>query len=142
MRSGWSFFDKSAEMDISDYVSVSKSACAGKGNWEEVLGADADVLSSQSSIFFALTPRQRSIMLLCAQSKSPREIATHLGLSYSYVRKELSRSYSVLVPDAKTGDDVKSAETYRSISIQSFAHFSILFCILFLSIHTNYRRAT
>jgi DNA-binding NarL/FixJ family response regulator len=121
MRSGWSFFDKSAEMDISDYVSVLKSACAGKGNWEEVLGADADVLSSQSSIFFALTPRQRSIMLLCDQSKSPREIATHLGLSYSYVRKELSRSYSVLVPDAKTGDDVKTAAILKYIELTAMA---------------------
>ena len=47
MRSGWSFFDKSAEMDISDYVSVSKSACAGKGNWEEVLGADNAFMRSK-----------------------------------------------------------------------------------------------
>ena len=33
MRSGWSFFDKSAEMDLGDYIDIIKQTSTGKGNW-------------------------------------------------------------------------------------------------------------
>ena len=117
MRSGWSFFDKSAEMDVQDYVDVLKATAAGKGNWEEVLEKDANEKVSESSVFFALTPRQRSIMSLCVQSKSSQEIALQLDLSYSYVRKELSRAYAILLPDAEPGDDLKTAAILKFMEL-------------------------
>jgi hypothetical protein len=68
MRSGWSFFDKSAEMDMEDYVNIIKLTASGKGNWEEVADLEGENSEVQSSIYFQLTPRQRSIMTLSAFS--------------------------------------------------------------------------
>ena len=113
MRSGWSFFDKSAEMDLEDYVNIVKLTASGKGNWEQVADGEAENSEIQSSIYFQLSPRQRSIMTLSAQGKSAQDIAEQLDLSYSYVRKELSRSYAVLLPDSKPGDDLKTVAVLR-----------------------------
>jgi two-component system response regulator DesR len=113
MRSGWSFFDKSAEMDLDDYVNIIKMTASGKGNWEQVADGEAEDSEIQSSIYFQLSPRQRSIMTLSAQGKSAQDIAEQLDLSYSYVRKELSRSYAVLLPDSKPSDDLKTAAVLR-----------------------------
>ena len=113
MRSGWSFFDKSAEMDLEDYVNIVKLTASGKGNWEQVAAGEAEDSEIQSSIYFQLSPRQRSIMTLSAQGKSAQDIAEQLDLSYSYVRKELSRSYAVLLPDSTPSDDLKTAAVLR-----------------------------
>jgi len=113
MRSGWSFFDKSAEMDLDDYVNIIKLTASGKGNWEQVADGEAEDSENQSSIYFQLSPRQRSIMTLSAQGKSAQDIAEQLDLSYSYVRKELSRSYAVLLPDSKPSDDLKTAAVLK-----------------------------
>jgi len=113
MRSGWSFFDKSAEMDLEDYVNIIKLTASGKGNWEQVADGEAEDSEIQSSIYFQLSPRQRSIMTLSAQGKSAQDIAEQLDLSYSYVRKELSRSYAVLLPDSTPSDDLKTAAVLR-----------------------------
>ena len=117
MRSGWSFFDKSAEMSLSDYVDILRTTASGRGNWESVAAGEVDKVSSQSSIYFQLSPQQRSIMSLSSQGKSAREIAVQLSLSYSYVRKELSRSYAVLLPDARPSDDLKTAAVLRYMEL-------------------------
>jgi DNA-binding NarL/FixJ family response regulator len=117
MRAGWSFFNKSAEMNIEDYAKVLRTTAAGKGNWEEVLEEDSRNQEGEASVFFALTPRQRSIMSLSVQSKSPQDIAEQLGLSYSYVRKELSRAYAVLLPNASESDDLKTAAVLRYMEL-------------------------
>jgi two-component system response regulator DesR len=117
MRSGWSFFDKSATMDIADYAEILRFTAAGKGNWEEVLAADGQAQENESSIFFSLSPRQRSIMSLTSQGKSAQEIATQLNLSYSYVRKELSRAYGVLVKNPVAGDDLKTSAVLKYMEL-------------------------
>jgi two-component system response regulator DesR len=117
MRSGWSFFDKSAEMDLEDYVNVIKMTSSGKGNWEAFSAVEIKNHEVVSSIYFQLTPRQRSIMSLSAQGKSAQDIAEQLDLSYSYVRKELSRSYAVLLPDSTTSDDLKTAAVLKYIEL-------------------------
>ena len=117
MRAGWSFFNKSAEMDTKDYAEVLRATASGKGNWEEVLEDIQRSQDSEVSVFFSLTPRQRSIMSLSVQSKSPQEIAVQLGLSYSYVRKELSRAYAVLLPNAVKGEDLKTAAVLKYLEL-------------------------
>jgi DNA-binding NarL/FixJ family response regulator len=117
MRAGWSFFNKSAEMNVEDYAKVLRATAAGKGNWEEVLEEDNINQEGEASVFFALTPRQRSIMSLSVQSKSPQDIAEQLGLSYSYVRKELSRAYAILLPNASASDDLKTAAVLRYMEL-------------------------
>jgi two-component system response regulator DesR len=117
MRSGWSFFDKSAEMTLEDYVEIIKLTSSGKGNWEKFSADKTENNELQSSIYFQLTPRQRSIMSLSAQGKSAQDIAVQLDLSYSYVRKELSRSYAILLPDAAPSDDLKTAAVLRYMEL-------------------------
>jgi two-component system response regulator DesR len=117
MRSGWSFFDKSAEMDLGDYVDIIKQTSTGKGNWEQFSVAEVENKESQSSIYFQLTPRQRSIMSLSAQGKNAQDIAEQLDLGYSYVRKELSRAYAVLLPETNPSDDLKTAAVLKYIDL-------------------------
>jgi DNA-binding NarL/FixJ family response regulator len=117
MREAWSFFDKSAEMKLTDYLKIIKDTAKGKGNWSEVLRNQNDVKETESSIFFALTPRQRSILTLCTTGNSPQEIAKQLGISYSYVRKELSRAYVILLPDADQGSDLKTAAVLKYMEL-------------------------
>ena len=117
MRSGWSFFDKSAEMDLEDYVNIIKLTSSGKGNWEEFTTSETENTEVKSSIYFQLSPRQRSIMSLSTQGKSAQDIAVQLDLSYSYVRKELSRSYAILLPDAAPSDDLKTAAVLRYMEL-------------------------
>jgi hypothetical protein len=40
-----------------------------------------------------------------------------LNLSYSYVRKELSRAYGVLVPNLVAGDDLKTAAVLKYMEL-------------------------
>jgi len=117
MRAGWSFFNKSVSMSIEDYAEILRSTAAGKGNWEAVLDEDYKNQEGEASVFFALTPRQRSIMSLSVQSKSPQDIAEQLGLSYSYVRKELSRAYAILLPNANENDDLKTAAVLKYMEL-------------------------
>jgi len=117
MRAGWSFFNKSAEMGVENYVELLKLTASGKGNWEEFLQEGDSSQEAEASIFFALTPRQRSIMALTVQSKSAQDVAEQLGLSYSYVRKELSRAYAVLLPNAKPQEDLKTAAVLKYMEL-------------------------
>ena len=117
MRSGWSFFDKSAEMELADYVDIIKLTSSGKGNWENVSAGEVENVEVQSSIYFQLSPRQRSIMSLSAQGKGAQDIALQLDLSYSYVRKELSRAYAVLLPNAVASDDLKTAAVLKYMEL-------------------------
>lgn len=117
MRSGWSFFDKSAEMTLEDYVKIIKLTSSGKGNWENVSAGEVESNEVKSSIYFQLSPRQRSIMSLSAQGRTAQDIALQLDLSYSYVRKELSRSYAVLLPESTPSDDLKTAAVLKYMEL-------------------------
>jgi len=108
MRNGWSFFDKSANMELKDYVQIIKQTSSGHGNWKEVLQIDLSQQESEASIFFMLTPRQRAIMALASEGHNAQEIAIRLDLSHSYVRKELSRAYQVLIPGADESSDLRT----------------------------------
>lgn len=117
MRHGWSFLEKSAGMSLSDYVEILQETASGNGNWESVSLETLDRTESQASIYFQLSPQQRSIMSMSAQGKSAKEIASQLSLSYSLIRKELSRSYAILRPDASDGDDLKTAAVLKYIEL-------------------------
>lgn len=117
MRSGWSFFDKSAEMELNDYVGIIKLTSAGKGNWESVATNQIEKSEIKSSIYFMLSPLQRSVMSLTAQGNNAQEIAVQLDLSYQYVRKELSRAYAVLLPNASARDDLKTSAVLKYLEL-------------------------
>jgi DNA-binding NarL/FixJ family response regulator len=117
IRSGWSFFDKSAAMELEDYVAVLEGAASGKGNWEAV--ADRNLQESGDDIarYFALSARQRNILMLTAEGKNTKEISAQMGITYEYARKELSRAYAILVPEAIPGGSLKAAAIAKYLQI-------------------------
>jgi DNA-binding NarL/FixJ family response regulator len=121
MLGGWSFLQKRAAAGLSEYVGAIQSAATGKGNWSEIIDSTIGALETDASMFFRLTPRQRSIMALASKSKSAQDIASLLNLSYPHVRKELSRAYQVLLPDAQESVDLKTAAVLKYIELMRAA---------------------
>lgn len=117
MRNGWSFFEKSGEMSTDDYVKIIKETAVSKGNWEEFASLAEDNADPDMNRYYDLSSRQRSIIALMAQGVSVQEIGTRLDLSYAYVRKELSRAYSVLLPDAQDGEDFKTLAILKYLQL-------------------------
>jgi DNA-binding NarL/FixJ family response regulator len=117
MRNGWSFFEKSGEMSTDDYVKIIKETSVSKGNWEEFASLAEENADPEMNLYYDLSSRQRSIIALMAQGVSVQEIGTRLDLSYAYVRKELSRAYSVLLPDAQEGEDFKTLAILKYLKL-------------------------
>lgn len=117
MRNGWSFFEKSGEMSTDDYVKIIKETSISKGNWEEFASLAEENADPEMNLYYDLSSRQRSIIALMAQGVSVQEIGTRLDLSYAYVRKELSRAYSVLLPDAQEGEDFKTLAILKYLQL-------------------------
>lgn len=117
MRNGWSFFEKSGEMSTDDYVKIIKETAVSKGNWEEFASLAEENVDPDMNRYYELSSRQRSIIGLMAQGVSVQEIGTRLDLSYAYVRKELSRAYSVLLPDAQDGEDFKTLAILKYLQL-------------------------
>lgn len=117
MQSGWSFIEKNSDMAAEDYIKVLSETAAGKGNWQTVVSKTEDLRSTGISALLALTSRQRTIMDLAAQGRSASEIALDLDISYAYVRKELSRAYSVLLPTASSAVDLKTSAVLKYLEI-------------------------
>jgi two-component system, NarL family, response regulator DesR len=117
MRNGWSFFEKSGEMSADDYAKIIKETAVSKGNWEEFASLAEENVDPEMNRYYDLSSRQRSIIALMAQGVSVQEIGTRLDLSYAYVRKELSRAYSVLLPDAQEGEDFKTLAILKYLQL-------------------------
>ncbi len=117
MRNGWSFFEKSGEMSADDYAKIIKETSVSKGNWEEFASLAEENVDPDMNRYYDLSSRQRSIIALMAQGVSVQEIGTRLDLSYAYVRKELSRAYSVLLPDAQEGEDFKTLAILKYLQL-------------------------
>ncbi|MEY4367476.1 MAG: hypothetical protein RLZ28_891 [Actinomycetota bacterium] len=117
MRPGWSFFEKSAFMSVEDYVDILNETARGKGNWQDFEHAYSDNRANSLSLLLSLSGRQRAVMDLASAGKSSMEIAKTLDMTYAYVRKELSRIYAVLVPEATAAVDQKTAAVLRYLEI-------------------------
>ena len=99
-RMGWSFIPKTGDMRTEDMVSILRATARGISHDR----ADSAPTPGQQSLLEQLTDRQRAIMALAATGLTAPEISIRLGASHDAVRKELSRSYRILVPDAVGGD--------------------------------------
>ena len=117
MRNGWSFFEKSGEMSGADYGRILKDTAVGKGNWEEFFPAAESEPEEDFNLYYQLSSRQRSIISLLAQGISVQEISLRLDLTYAYVRKELSRAYDTLLPEAQDGDDLKTLAILKYLQL-------------------------
>jgi DNA-binding NarL/FixJ family response regulator len=100
-RIGWSFIPKSGDMRTEDMVSILRATARGiSHDRAESTATEA----SEQSLLEQLSDRQRAIMALAATGLTAPEISVRLGASHDAVRKELSRSYRILVPEAAGGD--------------------------------------
>jgi len=117
IRSGWSFFDKSASMEIGDYVRAIQLATSGKGNWSEVAAEHMQDSGDDIGKYFALSARQRNILMLTAEGRTTKEISAQMGITYEYARKELSRAYAILVPEPIPGGSLKAAALAKYLQI-------------------------
>jgi DNA-binding NarL/FixJ family response regulator len=117
MRNGWSFFEKTGEMASADYAKILKDTAVGKGNWEQFFPDGSAASESNLNPYYELTSRQRSIIALLAQGISVQEISVRLDLNYAYVRKELSRAYDILLPDARESDDLKTLAILKYLQL-------------------------
>jgi two-component system response regulator DesR len=117
MRNGWSFFEKSGEMSGADYAKILRETAIGKGNWEDFFPTASEGADPALTLYHELTSRQRSIISLLAQGISVQEISIRLGLTYAYVRKELSRAYDTLLPEANEGDDLKTLAILKYLQL-------------------------
>ena len=104
-------------MTKDQYVRVIKDTATSKGNWENFFHSEPENINTEINKYFALTPRQRSIITLLAQGVAVQEIALRLNMTYPYVRKELSRAYSVLLPDATEGEDLKTLAILKYLEL-------------------------
>jgi DNA-binding NarL/FixJ family response regulator len=117
MRNGWSFFEKSGEMSGADYAKILRETAVGKGNWEEFFLPSGEGGDPGLNLYHELTSRQRSLISLRAQGSSVQEISVRLDLTYAYVRKERSRAYDTLLPEAKEGDDLKTLAILKYLQL-------------------------
>ena len=100
-RIGWSFIPKTGDMRTEDMVSILRATARGISHDR----ADSVATeTSEQSLLEQLSDRQRAIMALAATGLTAPEISVRLGATHDAVRKELSRSYRILVPEAAGGD--------------------------------------
>lgn len=100
-RMGWSFIPKTGDMRTEDLVSILRATARGISHDATGPGTSA---SSDRTVLDDLSPRQRAIMALAATGLTAPEISVRLGASHDAVRKELSKTYRILVPDGEGGD--------------------------------------
>jgi DNA-binding NarL/FixJ family response regulator len=99
-RIGWSFIAKSGEMEISELIEILRATARGIAHISDEVRHD----DQSSDPLESLTPRQRAVMALAATGLSAPDISQRLGLTQDSVRKDLSKTYRVLVPGDEGGD--------------------------------------
>jgi two-component system, NarL family, response regulator DesR len=99
---GWSFIAKSGDMEIQELVGILRSTAQG-GRHVDASTAGA-VGEPDDDILASMSPRQRAVMALAATGLTAPEVAQRLGVSHDAVRKDLSRSYRLLVGEGEGGD--------------------------------------
>lgn len=100
---GWSFVEKSGDMSAEALVEVIRATAQGMSR---VVTADP-LVDGDSGVIDQMSPRQRAIMSLAATGLAAPEIARRLGISHDAVRKDLSKTYRLLVPD-EDGSDLRT----------------------------------
>ena len=120
---GWSFLEKRGDMDLAVLVDVLRSTARGLNVLDPAVQRARE--SAGPSPIDSLTKRQREILALASTGMDATAIATALGLASVTVRQDLSRAYSVLVPDPKPGTDLRTSAVLRYLrETRSYAALS------------------
>jgi len=110
-RWGWSFIEKRGDIDTEFLVEVLKSTALGLN----VVDPNVQLAREQSaeSPIEQLSVRQRQIFALASKGMDAPGIAAQLHLAPNTVRHELSKAYSVLVPEPTPGTDLRTTAVLR-----------------------------
>jgi len=108
---GWSFLEKRADLDVDALVEVIRSTARGFNIVDPGIAQRRRDLGP--SPLERLTVRQREILALLATGQEAVAIAKTFYMSPAAVRKELSRVYAILVPDATEGTDIRTVAVLR-----------------------------
>lgn len=98
---GWSTVRKTGDMAIDELVATLR---------ETARGMSTRVSSPEpiSGHLDELTPRQRTVMGMAAAGLRSTEIARRMNASHESIRKEMSKAYRVLVPEASPEEDMRT----------------------------------
>lgn len=110
-RIGWAFLPKSGEMSTDELVAILRNTAQG------MVRGGFDSPNSKPSVLDQMTARCRAVIALAATGLSAPQIAQRLGMSADSVRQDLSRSYRILVPDAHSGDDIRTRAILAYLSL-------------------------
>jgi DNA-binding NarL/FixJ family response regulator len=105
-RMGWSYLAKSGTLKPEELTEILRSTARGMSH-DRMRSDDTDH-DDGSALLADLTARQRVIMGLASLGMSAPEIGEHIDISPESVRKDLSKAYQTLVPNAGTGSDVRT----------------------------------
>lgn len=110
-RIGWAFLPKSGDMSTDELVAILRNTAQG------MVQGEFNAVQSGSSVLDQMTSRCRAVIALAATGLSAPQIAQRLGMSADSVRQDLSRSYRILVPDAQSGDDIRTRAILAYLSL-------------------------
>lgn len=110
-RIGWAFLPKSGDMSTDELVGILRNTAQG------MVRGDFDISGASPSVLDQMTGRCRAVIALAATGLSAPQIAQRLGMSADSVRQDLSRSYRILVPDAHSGDDIRTRAILAYLSL-------------------------
>jgi len=111
----WSFVQKRGKLDVPGLVNILEATTLGVTSHTS---AEHGPLPGSETLA-RLTPRQREVMALASAGYDARAIAERLHLAHVSVRRELSRAYKVLVPDAEPGMDLRTGAVLEYMRITS-----------------------
>jgi DNA-binding NarL/FixJ family response regulator len=121
---GWSYVEKRADLDYAYLAKVLKATATGLSVVEPSMEADRAPAAVER--LSQLSARQRQIMSIAATGVDANVIAEQLDMRPVSVRKELSECYRILLPDAESGTDLRTAaviawlEGQRSHTLDSY----------------------
>ncbi len=111
MRWGWSFIEKRGDIDATFLTDVLRATARGLNVVDPNMQRARD--QAGPSPIDRLSARQREILALAATGLDATGIAEQLNLAAITVRQDLSKSYSILVPDPTPGTDLRTTAVLR-----------------------------
>lgn len=98
---GWSTVRKSGDMAVDELITTLRDTARG-------MSTRVTTSSPVRGRLDDLTPRQRTVMGMASAGLRSTEIARRMDASHESIRKELSKAYRVLVPEASPEEDMRT----------------------------------
>lgn len=98
---GWSTVRKSGDMAVDELVTTLRDTARG-------MSTRVTTSAPMRGRLDDLTPRQRTVMGMASAGLRSTEIARRMDASHESIRKELSKAYRVLVPEASPEEDMRT----------------------------------